>query len=349
MDGEGQMKPYMVISDPHFHNYKQHSKMVGGENSRLLHVVSAWRQAVEIAKAEGCELILVCGDIFHVRGNIRPSVYNVVSRLIANALQFADVVMIPGNHDMENYRGGETAIDSFKHITGTGRCHVLDFDNDNVVIDGQRIVGIPYIHDPLDFKETYANLVTVFEPDITMIHQGIDDFGAAGIPETKITAKWLMKLNSGVIFSGHYHSPQFVDRVINVGAPLQHSFGDEVSERGCWVHSEGGAEFRPISGTPRFVTITKSGKGLESQVKGNIVRIKAKDIKAGERLRAKVEEAGACSVVVQIDKEFTSVHEETIKLSTSRAMLAEFLHKIEKYKDKADDILTIYDEICTEA
>jgi hypothetical protein len=35
-----------VMSDPHFHAYKNHSTIIDGINSRLLDVENAWKQAV---------------------------------------------------------------------------------------------------------------------------------------------------------------------------------------------------------------------------------------------------------------------------------------------------------------
>lgn len=344
--------PVLVVSDIHFHTYKAHSKLIDGVNSRLLQQIAAWKQAVALGLEHGCGLMLVCGDVFEVRGNIRPTVFNPVSALIVEALSSGlSIAVIPGNHDMENLGVGESSVDSWRYLRGSHRGRrkrCLVFREPSLHrIGGRKILGIPYMHDPSEFKETFASLSARFKPDITMIHQGVDNFNRNGeYPATGITAEWLEANNPGLTVVGHYHRPGMSEsgRVLNAGALTQHRFSDEGSERGCWVLDGSKAQFIPIEG-PKFITL---GKDVPTgpECHGAFVRIRSKTQKDAESIRKKVEAAGALSVSVQIEREFKTSHEKTIAISTPRTMMSEYLDLVEKYHGRKDAIMDLFDKVC---
>ncbi len=349
--------PVLVISDIHFHAFKAHSRLIDGVNSRLLDQIRAWRQAIDAGAAGGCKLLLVPGDIFEVRGSIKPSVFNRVTELVMETLgRGFDIIMIPGNHDMEHLEAGESAIDSWDHLRQWANgaivkeCRVLKFPGLHNLA-GYRVLGIPYIHDPEVFKETFRRLSLELTPDITMIHQGVDDFNTAGsYPATGITVEWLESRNPGIILVGHYHKPGRSEsgRVINVGALVQHRFSDEGTERGCWILSREGPRFIEIQ-SPKFITLNGGGRKEKDcpQCSGAIVRVKAKSAKEAERLRERAERDGALSVVVRIEKEFKSAHDHTISISSPRAMLSQYLGIMERYREHKEELVGLFDRICS--
>jgi len=344
--------PVLVVSDIQFHTYKAHSKLIDGVNSRLLDQINAWRQAVAVGLQEGCRLFLIPGDVFEVRGNIKPSVFNRVTALLMETMaQGFDVGIIAGNHDMEHFEAGESAIDSWSYLrTGSG----ADFKECTVFkrpglheLGGYKVLGIPYIHDTDTFRETFKRLSELTLPEITMIHQGVDNFNSDGAyPVTGLTAEWLEAHNPGIILCGHYHRPGLSQggRVVNVGALVQHRFSDEGSDRGCWIVSEESKRFVKIE-SPLFVTVN-SRTHIGPDCRGAFVRIRATSSKEAETLRKQAEEEGALSVVVEIEKEFKTAHDKTISMTSPRKMLAEYLEMIEKYKDRKTKIIDLFDRVC---
>ncbi len=159
-------------------------------------------------------------------------------------------------------------------------------------------------------------------------------------------AKWLEENCHGLIVCGHYHAPGQTGRVINVGALVQHNFGDEGSERGFWVleDSTGGAKSNFLRSThPEFVTW--NGK-TRPDPKGNFVRVKARNLKEADKQRQKATDLGALSVVVEIEKEFKTAHEKTIELSTPRKMLIDYLEIVDKHDHRKEAIIDLFDRVC---
>lgn len=341
----------LALSDPHFHAFKQHAHLVGGINSRFLDQVAAWSQALKIASDEGCRVIAIPGDLFDIRGSIKPSIYNPVTKLIQEAIdEDFEIVVIPGNHDMEHFENGESAVDSWDMIscnleTGSS-CHVLK-GAEFVEVAGLKIGGIPYKPDTEVFKAEFLKLAAG-APDVILIHQGIDDFNDGTYPATGLSEVWLLDNFKGWTLCGHYHNPKWRkgSRVINVGALLQHRVNDEGSICGCWTLTANGSEpdFHAVV-SPQFVTLDTTCKDW-SKARGAFVRIKAKGVKEADKLRDKARAAGAASVVVMIEREFVSSHETPVKIATPREMLSQYLDMNPKYAGRAKAILEMYDKVC---
>jgi DNA repair exonuclease SbcCD nuclease subunit len=255
--------------------------------------------------------------------------------------------MIPGNHDMENYSGGATAIDTLDLLDGVN----VAAEPDMITINGQDIITIPYIHKMDDFKETFQRLSKKHaSPEtITLIHQGIDAFASDGMPETGLTPEWLMTYNDGWIFSGHYHSPQINDLVVNIGAVCHHTFGDVGEGRGCYVFETESKKFTFVSllsFAPSFVDVTSETYLDETPIKDNIIRIKAKSKAEATRLARAVKDFNPKSYIVQLEKDFKTAHEKAIKVGKPFAMLSEYIDINKKFTPHKKAILDLYDEVC---
>lgn len=345
--------PILVISDVQFHNFKQHSTTVGGVNSRLLQQIGAWEDAIEIGLGAGCKMLVIPGDVFEIRGQIKPSVFNRVTQLIFEALHKGlDVVSIPGNHDMEHFEAGESAIDTWdllyvERFGGTPqRDSAVVREPRVIVMGGYRIAGIPYIHNVEKFKEVFKEIGGQ-EPEITLIHQGVDDFDNTGTLTTGLTAKWLEDHCPGRIICGHYHFPMNKGRVLNPGALVQHRFSDEGSARGCWVvyDSLDEPEFHRIK-SPEFVTWRDHGATHLPKAENNFVRVITKSVREGEKIRKTAMDAGALSVIVQVEKEFKTAHEKTVAMGKPREMLGEYLDLEAKFNPHKAAILGLFDKVC---
>ncbi len=344
---------FMASGDWHFHPYKTHSKLIDGINSRLLDIKNAWFEMVDLAVGKGCDAITVSGDVFHVRGHIKPSVFNMVVQCFQYAVdQGLDVYLISGNHDLETYKAGDlsTALYTLASIKSEKHGSEVIFLDDSHVSKKNNItlMGIPYIHSTGDFKAVLEK-VNEIQPDVLLIHQGIDEFKpAAGIPDTGLKELDLEE-TGGWVLAGHYHKKHRVNKVIQVGAPVQHNFGDEGQERGCWlIDTEADtAEFYKLT-YPEFLTVEADGvKDLPKELEGKIVNIVSTKLKNAEKLVEKALENGAVSVQVKIIKEFSATHEKEIKMGAPEVMVADFIKaNKEKYGAKAGAIIKMFREVC---
>lgn len=344
----------VVISDPHFHAFRQHSRIEDGVNTRLLDQLGVLTQVVDAAAVKGCSTMLICGDVFEVQGVIKPSVFNAVTGSVYQILvdYGLDIVAIPGNHDLETYNGSETAICSWDVLTSGDKSPAtvkVIRSPGWVQRNGWKILGIPYMKNNEEFKEVFAKMSMDNEPDITMIHQGVDDFAGPNLPETGITARFLEKNNNGWVFCGHYHNPRCRGRIVSVGAPIHHRADDEGSQRGYWILKQDGTLQFFETEFPRFVTLTETdlGSHKEECLKGNYVRIKAKSAKAGQKLKELAMKKGALSVgSVEIERTFTTAHEKTVTLSSPRAMLSEYLDIVGKDAGQKGRVMELFDRLC---
>lgn len=317
-------KPLGFIADIHAHAYKNHSyTLPDGINSRLKVILDATYNAALKLKEVGGETLFIAGDVFHVRGSIKPSVFNAFADTLAQIGNLGiKVVIIPGNHDMENLNNGATAVDTLQSING-----VTVYKSPAAsCIDGWNVVLFPYINSTEAFKEEVKKVC--WSVDVIVCHQGIDNFKPnAAMPDCGVTAQWLIDNTKAKVFAGHYHHSRNYQSIVSIGAIAQHDFSSEGENRGMWfLYPDGNREFFPIL-SPRFITIDATGRKIPKteDVSGNYVRILAKTIATANKVRDVVESAGAASVVVHIEKEFTKSKTETIKVSNPETMISQFI------------------------
>lgn len=314
-----------IFSDLHAHPWPD---MAGvndeGVNTRLLDTLSIIKQVHRIAKEKKCELILFAGDLFHAT----PLAYKTLD-LTAMALSQLEIplVMIPGNHDEAS------KCDEFHSVRVFNRAKpyikVLDSRGGSKVrIGGLQIGGVPFVGSNDEFLARYKSLRG---SDIVLAHTGFAGASAgfeyiADQKEYIQTSQLRMrKLGIGWTIAGHFHDPQIghpgeeLVRVYNPskyrlpkgsvlipGAPLHHTFGDSISERGCWVLDVGMqvAEFIHLR-FPRFIITAGVGEkvdgdGIRKIFKGNFVRYQTEDPKQCQPIAELLEAAGARGFRVQV-------------------------------------------------
>lgn len=333
------MYPFFVMADIHAHNYKAHSKLVGGVNSRLLEIESVLYQAQTIALQNGCKFMAIAGDLFHVRGQIFTSAYNRVHRIIQSFATNLPIVLLTGNHDMANYQNGDSALSPLGTLPNV---HVLD--NKIEYLFGGSIMGVPYIHDINEFKKTVEDNKNV-KSDVVFLHVGIDNFKpSVNLPSTSVTVDYLRSVfGDSWVLAGHYHKPFQDGKIISVGAPLQHNFGDEGQERGGWIIYEDRAVFMPIEST-KFVTFNieeLEGANIEKA----IVRVRCKSKTDYESIQDVAIKKGASDVVVLMEREYTHSHTQQLSISTPEAMFSEYVNIIPKYIPYADKLVSVYQKV----
>ena len=337
-----------IMADLHFHAFKQFASRVDGDNSRFLEIIEAFSNAVEMAAEQECTALLIAGDVFHARGALRPSVFNRVFFEIAEAADGMQVLVIPGNHDMENYRGGSTAVDTLHEVENVivakePSCPVIVGTRSGIV-HSLSVGCVPYIHDHEEFIVEAAKLVNATKPEAMLIHQGIDDFAFPGMPETGLTIKRIREFFDGPVFCGHYHGPEMIDNVFCVGSLVQHSFGD-TSERGFWIYdTDTNAAKHVVVPGPRFLTVSsvKEAKGAS----GRYVRVMADTLAKADKISSAAFDAGGKGVTVVLERKFTAAHSSALKLSTPKNMLAEYLSMQPDTKGREGELMALFEAVC---
>lgn len=322
-----------ILSDPHFHNYKQHSSLIGGVNSRLLDISKAVEEAFRMASDLGCKHMLIPGDIFHVRGTIKTGVLSHVLKLFNGPIAWygMEILMIPGNHDMEDFNGGPHALEPLSFISG---CYIGNGAGGSFA--DRLVVAIPYQPTTALFESEYERL-DAHKADLVMIHQGIDEARPTlNMPETGISAAQFKQ----TVVAGHYHLPKLMGNVLSVGAPIQHSFGDEGQDRGFWVLDGDEFEFHKLT-YPEFLTIPID-KIRDVDISNKIVKIKMNDERQLDDIKSLLTDT--YSYCVEVEKKFVSRHEEQIKISSPIEMLSQYIRVTGKYQNQ-EAIIKMAEEI----
>jgi len=320
----------LALSDLHFHNYK-----IEAVNDALVDVFT--KQIPDIIDREKIDCITISGDIFHVRGSIKPSVFNQTFSYFKDLCQKVPVVMTFGNHDLETLNSSVSAV-SIWVFHEIPNCYILN--GDILEIKGCKIGGIGYRRTA---QETIDGIKFVSDADVILMHYGIDDFKPANVPDCNLTLKDLPK--DKWVLAGHYHNCRQSKKVIQVGSPIQHNFGDTEQARGCWIidTDKNKATFIKLQ-YPEFKKIT-SRDIKKTDLNNCIVRLVLVDAKKATVYKQDVINKGAIYVDVIIEKEFKKDEARVIKINSIREMLEDYLEIAESYKSDKDKILAMFDKI----
>lgn len=343
---------FTIISDIHCHNHKTHAKIENGVNSRLEQGLNSIRQAVNFAIANKSKALLICGDLFHVKGVLKPSVFKRVQDEISNASKYLDVVIISGNHDFESY----LKYEENSHQEGSSMIDILSDTKFKISkpqifdLHGQKFGAIPFLTDIKDFKKELVQMAAK-GINYIMIHQGIDGlYKNSAIPSTGLSVEFLEevteKYNITRIFSGHYHAPAIskTGKVVMVGSPYHQNFSDIGIDMGLWNETESGCNFHKLNYVEFIdVDLTKPRATLPD-LKNKIARILVKSESKIDKLNLDSAE----SVSVQIQREFTTTHEKAIEPSESTLdMFTKFVNNDNKIDEEMKrEIMKFYEQTC---
>ena len=96
-DGHTAMKPYLVMSDVHLHDWSAFSQVDNGVNTRLKIILREIVRAAGHLKKHGGDKIVITGDLFHVRGKLAPSVLNPVTDVFRRLVESGfEIHALPG-------------------------------------------------------------------------------------------------------------------------------------------------------------------------------------------------------------------------------------------------------------
>lgn len=314
------MKPFAIISDLHFHNWSAFSTVdVQGENSRLRILLNEVRRAVQELKDAGGDTLYIAGDVFHVRGEVAPSVFNPVLAVFADIIDMRgstvrgiNVNVLAGNHDLET----DSASWAGSAVTLLGDVGAISA-NDGPTTVGQ-VAMFPWQENIEELKRQLVKGQT--NKRIAIIHAPINDT-IQGLPNTGLDPAWLNSLDYQAIFAGHYHHhKQHGEKVWSIGAIAHHTWNDVGSKAGFLiVHPKENGVPEVVwraSRAPSFVELdaSMSIEDMQLAADGNYVkaRLNTADAKTLESIRQTLIAAGAKGVILQPDvTKVTTAREDT--------------------------------------
>jgi DNA repair exonuclease SbcCD nuclease subunit len=282
---------YIVLSDIHAHRWSLFAKTnADGVNGRLQIILDEMLRAAKEALSNGVDLMVIAGDILHVRGSIDPEVLNPLQETIRAILNLGmDIIAIPGNHDLA---GKETTVlgNAIKTLAETnspeGTFILVDepqFMTYNVGDHERHLAFVPWCSSVSDLLEKIDELREQMGADVgsydLVIHAGIDGV-LPNMPDHGLSPKTLADFGFRNVFAGHYHNHKaFEGGVYSIGATTHQTWGDIGSRAGyLTVENDGSVKFS-ASHAPRFVDVT----GLDQDdmalaATGNYVRFSGKDM-----------------------------------------------------------------------
>lgn len=275
--------PYLVISDVHLHDWSA----FGGRDSdgislRLKIILAEIERAARVLEKAGGRDIVIAGDLYHVRGQIKPETFNPSHQLFESlTLRGFRFFAIPGNHDLSTRETTElgnamqtlNSLDGFNVLTeGAARN-----------IAGQDVFLMPWIstNDGLRaaIKEVLDSNTDEFVADCDLIiHAGINGV-VKGLPDHGLDAEEVAGWGFKRVLAGHYHdNKSFCDgKVISIGALTHQTWSDIGSKAGFMLVYPDRYEWN-ASHAPHFIEITDETPEEEVPllVDGNYVRVRGK-------------------------------------------------------------------------
>lgn len=294
------MDTYGLIADVHAHSWSAFSSTTDdGVNSRLNGLIRELeRCAIEVKKAGG-GLMVIAGDLFHVRGSVAPSVLNPVMDAMRHIIKCdIGILVLAGNHDLEGKNS--TRIGSALTALEDIGCIVVNSDRS---YRGRHL--IPWCENIEELKDRIeaVDLACREETDL-IIHAPIDGV-IEGLPNHGLSPEYLGGLGFKRVFAGHYHHhKEFDNGVYSIGALAHHTWSDVRSKAGFLIVSDTVKWFK--SHLPEFVDIDGDMDESDATLmaEGNYVRAKVTTSKTSEvdSLRKLFMKAGAKGVVIQTIK-----------------------------------------------
>lgn len=307
------MKPYLIFSDPHFHNWSQFSTTTPeGLNSRLKITIDEMHRAVSELIKRGGDVMYIGGDLFHVRGSIDPEVFNPVHEAFRNILaRGVTIFAIPGNHDLAGKDTTEigNAFQSFGSLAGF---HVVT--QGVTMTTMHNVLMIPWQATKDQLREVIANFRAEYKDGHSdcdlIIHVGIDGV-LPGVPDAGLSAAEVASWGFRRVFAGDYHNHKIMEdgKVISIGATTHQNWGDIGSKAGFLIVDDENVEFH-ASHAPSFIELTADDdeEDIPLLVDQNYVRIRGMKMTDSEihAFRENLEEMGARGVSFQVTRETVS-------------------------------------------
>jgi DNA repair exonuclease SbcCD nuclease subunit len=303
--------PYGLMADLHLHPWSAFSRTTpDGQNSRLQALLGEIERCASEVNAAGGNVVVMAGDIFHVRGSVAPSVLNATRDMLNDIGDTHNVAfhIMPGNHDLE----GKHSTRLSSAVTALESIFVKVISQPHYSGKDMRVVMVPWFESVDDLKATIDKLGTGDMPKFLrentdlILHAPIDGV-ITGIPAHGLTAEYLAGLGYHRVFAGHYHNhKRFDGDVYSIGALAHHSWCDIGSKAGYLLVYPDRVDWRK-SHLPEFVDLSQltdvDPDEIHLLVDKNFVRVKveASKVKEVEAARQELLDMGAAAVIVQAE------------------------------------------------
>ena len=184
--------------------------------------------ASETYKEKGIKDIVICGDIFHDRSYISVKTLSVCRDFFSYFKDF-NIWILVGNHDCQKKDSSEinsiSVLGEWKNITVA--------ENEPMVLKTETGIPVSLIPWGVEYKDIPKTKYCFGHFEINSFYMNNFKVCERGIDSTNLfdKAKW--------IISGHFHKMDYRNyddgKILYVGSPFQHNFGDINDKRGIFV------------------------------------------------------------------------------------------------------------------
>jgi len=277
-----------IFSDIHIHDYKSLASYANGFNSRLLELFDHLSALVDDINSQKPDLVIFLGDIFDIKGVVKPSVgievFDILSRLEA------PIYAIAGNHDMEADNIQSTSVNFIKYLNINNKVF-----NQPTLIDD--MLFVPYVKTKTEFLDILIKYKDKFQ--YLFSHQLILPNYLYNKSEEILYQDIMNIAGSIYIFNGHNHASFTHHRLYNVGSPFKHNFND-CDRDACYLifnTDNKQAEFRTVNKI-EFVKVNESNY-TTTAVKDKYVQLTVTKNKNSHNHIEKIKSAGAKGLKVR--------------------------------------------------
>jgi DNA repair exonuclease SbcCD nuclease subunit len=306
------MSCFGLMADLHLHAWSAFSTTLpDGMNSRLDGLLTEIDRCAREVATRGGKVIVLAGDIFHVRGSVAPSVLNPTIDCLRGLHRDYGIefIIMPGNHDLEG-RHSERLGSAVTALEGKG----VTVANEGVIDEGNNFILVPWVENIAALKEKLTRIADGYVPEQRagadlILHAPIDGV-IEGLPFHGLSPEWLASLGFHRVYSGHYHNHKVMaeGKVVSIGALAHHTWSDVGSRAGYLIVSLESGEFGwRKSHLPEFVDLSRLTElepdEVPLMVDGNYVRVKvaADKMKLVEQAKKELLAMGARAVLVQAE------------------------------------------------
>jgi len=304
-------KPILIFSDPHYHDFTQFSTInAKGLNSRLADTLRATAQAYKHLDRAGGNQAICAGDIFHVRGKVKPSVLNPTSEMFRK-LQFGaglHTYAISGNHDLETDKSSALSS-SITALRDVGM-QVWSDGPGSTIVGEVSVTFVPWEPDLNKLRKYIAteHPAHLGRPSALVLHAPLNGV-IKGLPDHGLTPDDFKDCKYDKVFIGHYHNHKSFKigncEVISVGALTHQNFGDVDNLAGylLWYPDTGVIEHH-VTAAPKFMRVAAEDVDdlTPAQVADNYIKVVDGEFDDEEEIQA-IRDAlilkGAKAIVVE--------------------------------------------------
>jgi DNA repair exonuclease SbcCD nuclease subunit len=226
----------------------------------------------------GIDEIIIPGDIFHNRSEIGVATLAVAKEFFDYFKDFT-VYISSGNHDCF-YKNNST-VNSISILDGWGNINIIDKESETIKTPYKDIIMVPWGVEYDQIPKTDGIIFGHFE--ISSFYMN-----SYKVCEHGMESKQLFK-KASLIVSGHFHKKDDrkydKGRIVYLGSPYQHNFGDAGDSRGIYILDLENSEFEFIENniSPKHLKLSTKAfvenpysiesELLKNQLKNNIVSL----------------------------------------------------------------------------